>query len=129
MTPVNHKLFAQLLQHNVHQLLQEIGSEITAPRSTFGEKHAQMNTVEEEQVYRAAKITPKWCIELQISLTEHMTAVKTGSSADMNLINNELESKRYGITWTEWMEIIIELYICLIKLLQLWEVLLVSEIR
>jgi len=88
-----------------------------------------MNTVEEEQVYRAAKITPKWCIELQISLTEHMTAVKTGSSADMNLINNELESKRYGITWTEWMEIIIELYICLIKLLQLWEVLLVSEIR
>jgi len=77
VTPVNYKLFDQLLQHHVQQLLQEIRSEITAPRSIFGEKHAEMKTAEEEQVYRAANVTSKRCMEAQIRLTDTKTAVKT----------------------------------------------------
>ena len=44
MTPVQHKLFDELFQHHERQLLQEVGTQATGPRSTFTNKLVQMKT-------------------------------------------------------------------------------------
>jgi len=48
MIPVKPKLFDKLFQHHERQLLQEVGTKATGPRSIFAKKLAQMKTAAEE---------------------------------------------------------------------------------
>jgi len=57
MTPVRRKLFNKLFQHHKRQLLQEVGTKATGPRSIFAKTVAQIKTAAEEEVYRAVNMT------------------------------------------------------------------------
>jgi len=57
VTPAKRKLFNKLFQHHERQLLQEVRTKTTSPRSIFTKQLALMKTTAEDQVYRAANMT------------------------------------------------------------------------
>ena len=57
VTPAKRKLFDKLFQHHEIQLLQEVGTKGTGPRSIFTKQLALMITAAEDKVYRAANMT------------------------------------------------------------------------
>jgi hypothetical protein len=77
MQCVKPKLFDKLFQHYQQQLLQEVGTNATGPRSTFAKKLAQMKTAAEEEVYRAVNMTANMRAEFQVSLPDAETEATT----------------------------------------------------
>jgi len=57
VTPAKCMLFDKLFQHNEQQLLQEVGTKGTGPRSIFTEQLALMKTAAEDEAYGAANMT------------------------------------------------------------------------
>jgi len=57
VTPAKRKLFDKLFQRHERQLLQEVRTKKTSPRSIFTKQLALMNTTAEDQAYRAANMT------------------------------------------------------------------------
>ena len=101
MTPVKPKLFDKLLQHHQRQLLQEVGTKATGPRSTFAKKLAQMKTAAEEEVYGAINMTADEREDLQVRLSDAETEATTWSIADTERVTIQLEREIYGITSIE----------------------------
>jgi hypothetical protein len=99
----------------MRQLLQEVGTEATGPRSTLAKKLAQMKTAAEEQVYGAANMTPDKCVEFQICLSNALTEATTWSIANTDCIANLLEREIDGITLNEQMHFKKQLSIHCIK--------------
>jgi hypothetical protein len=91
MTPVKRKLFDKLFQHHQRQLLQEVGTKATGPRSTFAKKLAQMKTAAEEEVYGAVNMTADKREEFQVRLSDAETEATTWSIADTDRIVSQLE--------------------------------------
>jgi len=57
VTPVKHKIFDKLFQCHVRQLLQEVGTKATGPRSKFAKELALKTTAAEDEAYGAANMT------------------------------------------------------------------------
>jgi len=57
VTSDKHMLFNHLFQHLESQLLQEVMTKVTGPRSIFAKQHALMKTADEDEAYWAANMT------------------------------------------------------------------------
>jgi hypothetical protein len=77
MRRVKCKVFDKLFQHYQRQLLQEVGTKATGPRSTFAKKPAQIKTAAKEEVYRAVNMTANKHAEFQVSLSDAETEATT----------------------------------------------------
>jgi len=115
MTPVKGKPFDKLFQHQEQQLLQEVGTKATCPRSIFAKKLAQMKTAAEEEVYGAVNMTADKPVEFQTRPSDAETEATTLSIADIDHIVSKLEREIYGITSNEQRRFKHGLSICLIE--------------
>jgi len=105
VTPVQCELFNKLFQHHERQLLQEVGTRATGPRSTFTTQLVQLKTAEQHEVYGAANMTADKCVECQVRLSNAENEATTGSIADTDLAANLLEREIHGITLNEPMQL------------------------
>jgi len=129
MTPVKCKLFNKLFQHHERQLLQEVRTKATGPRSTFPKKLAQMKTAAEEEVYGAVNMTADKREEFQVHLSNAETEATTWSIANTDSIVSRLEREIYGITSNEQMRFKKEFTIRLIEFEAWWQAIGVQELR
>jgi hypothetical protein len=129
MTPVKRKLFDKLFQHHQRQILQEVGTKATGPRSTFAKKLTQMKTAAEEEVYGAVNIAADKRVEFQVRLSDAETEATTWSIVDMDRIVRQLEREIYGITSNEQMRFKKEFSIRLIEFEPWWQAIGVQELR
>jgi len=128
MTPVKCKLFNKLFPHHEWQLLQEVGTKATGPRSTFTKKIGQMKTAAKEEVYGVGNITADKCVEFQRCLSGAETEATTWSITDTDCIVSQLEIEIYGITSNEHMRFKKKLSICLIEFKAWWWAIGVQEL-
>jgi hypothetical protein len=49
VTPVKHKLFAKLFQHHIRQLLQDVWTKATGPKSTYAKKLDQLKMLQKKR--------------------------------------------------------------------------------
>jgi len=129
VTPAEHKLFDKLFHHHKQQLLQEVGTKATGPRSTFAKTLAQMKTAAEEEVYGAANITADKRVEFQVRQSDAETEATSWSIADTDPIGNQLEKEIYSITSKDQMSSKKELSIRLIEFEVWWKAIGVQELR
>jgi len=129
VTPVKCKLFDKSFQHHKRQLLQEVGTEVTGPRSTFAKKLTQMKTAAEEEVYGAANMTADKRVEFQVRLFDAETEATTLSIADTDRIANQLDRVIYGVTSNEQMRFKKEFSIRLIEFEAWWQAIGVQQLR
>jgi len=129
MTPVKRKLFDKLFQHHEQQLLQEVGTKATGPRSIFAKKLAQIKTAAEEEVYGAVNLTADKRVEFQVRLSDAETEANTWILADIDRIVSQLEREIYCITSNEQMRFKQELSIHLIEFEAWWQAIGVLELR
>jgi len=57
VTPAKRKLFDKLFERHERQLLQEVGTKATGPRSKFAKDIALMKAAAKDEAYGAANIT------------------------------------------------------------------------
>jgi hypothetical protein len=57
VTPAKRKLFVKLSEHHERQLLQEVGTKATGPRSIFAKQLALMKTAAMDKAYRVANMS------------------------------------------------------------------------
>jgi hypothetical protein len=86
VTPAKRKLFDKLFQHHKRQLLQEVGTKATGPRSTFAKKLAQMKTAAEEEVYGVANMPADNHVEFQVSQSDMETEATTWNTTDTDRV-------------------------------------------
>jgi len=129
VTPAQRKLFDKLFQHHERQLLQEVGTKATGPRSIFAKKLAQMKSAAEEGVYGVANMTADKGVEFQVSLSDAEPETTTSSITDMDPVANQLAREIYGITSNEQIRIKKELSTRTIKFAAWWKVIGVHELR
>jgi len=58
VTTVKHKHFDKFIEHHQQQLLQEVRTKPTAPRSILSKKLTHINTAAKEKVYEVANMSP-----------------------------------------------------------------------
>jgi len=129
MTPVKRKSFKKLFQHHERELLEEVGTKATGPKSKVAKKFSQMKTTAEEGVYGAINMTADKSAEFQVSLSGSGTEATTWSIADTDRIVSHLEREIYGITSHEQMRFKKEFFIRLIEFEAWWQVIGVQELR
>ena len=93
MTSAKCKLFDKLFIHHERQLLQEVGTKATCPRSIFAKKLAQIKTAAEEEVDGVANMTADKHVEIQVPLSDAETEATTQSITDTDCIVNWLDRK------------------------------------
>ena len=98
MTPAKRKLFDKLFQCDERQLLQEVGTKATGPRSKFSKELALKTIAAEDEAYGAANMTTEKRLQFQIRLSDAETEATTWSLADIQRVTNQLERVIYGIT-------------------------------
>jgi len=91
-------LFDNLFWHHKLQLVEEVWTTATGPRSTFAKILAQMKIAAQEDMYRGANMTPNKHVEFQIRLSDAETENTTWSIADPDRVANQLLTEIYGIT-------------------------------
>jgi hypothetical protein len=121
VTPAKRKLFDKLFKRHERQLLQEIGTKATGPRSKFAKDIALMKVAAEDEAYGAANVTADKRLQFQIRLSDAETEVTTWSLADMERVTNQLEREIYGITSNEQKRFKTEFSIRLIEFEAWWE--------
>jgi len=84
-------------QYDEQQLLQDLGTKPTCPRSSFAKKHATMITTAEEEVYGAANMTANKSVEFQIHLSDAETKATTWSIADTDHMASHIPRQIHGI--------------------------------
>jgi hypothetical protein len=70
VTPAKRKLFDRLFERHERQLLQEIGTQATSPRSKFAKDLALLKDAAEDEDYGAANITADMPLQFQIHLSD-----------------------------------------------------------
>ena len=127
--PAKRKLFDKLFQHHERQLLQEVGTKGTGPRSKFAKQLALMKTAAEDEVYGAANMTADKRLQFQIRLSDAETDATTWSLADTERVTNQLEREIYGITSNEQKRFKKEFSIRMIEFEAWWETLGIQALR
>jgi len=77
VTPAKHKLFDKLFQHHKRQLLQEVGTKATSPRSIFAKQLAVLKTAAENEASGAANMSADKPLQFQIHLSDAETEATT----------------------------------------------------
>jgi hypothetical protein len=90
-----------MFEHYEQQILQEVGTMATGPRSKFAKDLSLMKTAAEDEAYRVANMTPNKRLQFQICISDAETVATTWSLADTVRVTNQLEREIYGITSTE----------------------------
>jgi len=101
VTPAKRMLFNKSFVRHERQLLQEVETKATGPRSKFAKELAIMKAATQDQAYRAANMTANKRLQFQIRLSDAETEATTWSLADMEQVTNQLEREIYGITSNE----------------------------
>jgi len=121
VTPAKRTRFNKLFQHHERQLLQEVGTKGTGPRSKFAKQLALMKTAAEDEVYGAANMTADKRLQFRIRLSDAETDATTWSLADTERVTNQLEREIYGITSNEQKRLKKEFSIRIIEFEAWWE--------
>jgi hypothetical protein len=100
-TPSKGKLLDKLFQCHERQLLQEVRTKATSPRSKFAKALALKKIAAEDEAYVAANMTADKRLQFQIRLSNAETEVTTWSLADTECVTNQREREIYGITSNE----------------------------
>jgi len=129
VTPAKRKLFDKLFQHHERQLLQEVGTKATRPRSIFAKKLAEMKTAAEEEAYGAVNMTADKHVQFQVCLSDAEIEATTWSISDTERVVNQLEREIYGITLKDQMLFRKEFSICLVEFEAWWQAIGVQELR
>jgi hypothetical protein len=103
VTPAKRKLFDTLFHHHERQLLQEVRTKATGPRSIFAKELALRKAAAEDEAYGAANMTADKRVQFQNRLSNAETEATASSLADSELVTNQLEREIYGITSNEQM--------------------------
>jgi len=77
MTPAKRKLFDKLYECHERQLLQEVGTKATGPRSKFAKDLALMKAAAKDEAYGAANMTADKQLQFQIRLSDAETEATT----------------------------------------------------
>jgi len=88
-------------QYDEQQLLQDLGTKPTCPRSSFAKKRATMITTAEEEVYGAANMTANKSVEFRIHLSDAETKATTWSIADTDRMASHIPRQIHGIYLNE----------------------------
>jgi len=129
VTPAKRKLFDRLFQCHERQLLQEVGTKATSPRSKFAKDLVLMETAAEAEAYGAANMTANKQLQFQVFQSDADGDTTTWSLADTERVTNQLEREIYGITSTDQMRFKTEFSICLIEFEARWETIGIEAIR
>jgi len=98
VTSAKRKLFAKLFQNHERQLLQEVGTKATGPRSIFATELPLRNAAAHDEAYCAAIMTTNKQPRFQNHPSDSDTEATTWSLADPEPATNRLEGEIYGIT-------------------------------
>jgi hypothetical protein len=129
VTPAICKLFDKLFQRHVAQLLQEVGTKATGPRSKLAKQLALMKTATKDKAYGAANMTADEQLPFQICLSEAESDATTWSLADTEPVTNQMEREIYGVTSNEQKRLKTEFSIRLIKFEAWWETICIQALR
>jgi len=129
VTRAKRQLFDKLFERHKRQLLQEIGTKATGPRSKFAKALAQMKAAAEDEAYGAANMTAGKRLQFQIHLSDVKTEATTWSLADTEWVINQLEREIYGITSSEQKQFKTEFSIRLIEFEAWWETIGIQVLR
>jgi len=128
VTPAKLKLFDKLFQHRERQLLQEVGTKATGPRSIFAKKLPQMTTAAEEEAYGAVNMTADKRVQFQVCLSFAEIEATTWSIADTDHVVHQLEREIHGTTSKDQMQFMMEFSIRLVKFEAWWQAIEVQEL-
>jgi len=103
VTPGKHKLFDTLFQNHEQQLLQEVGTKETCPRSIFAKELALRKAAVKDEAYGAANMNADKRLHCQNLLCDAATEVMSWSLDDAKRVTNQLETEIYDITSNEQM--------------------------
>jgi len=129
VTPAKGKLFDKLFQHHERQLLQEVKTKATGPRSIFAKKLAQIKTAAEEEAYGTVNMTADKRVQFQVCLSDAEIEAATWSITDSNRVVNQLEREIYYITSKDQMRFMKEFSIRLVELEAWWQAIGVQELQ
>jgi len=129
VTPAKRKLFDKLFQHHERQLLQEVGTKASGPRSIFAKKLAEMKTAAEEEAYGAVNMTADKRVQFQVCLSDGEIEATTWSIADTDRVVNQLEREIYGITLNDNMRFRKEFSIRWVEFEAWWQAIGVQELQ
>jgi len=129
VTPAKRKLFDKLFERHERQLLQDVGTKATSPRSKFAKDLSLMKAAAEDEAYGAANMTADKRLQFQILLSDAETDATTWSLADTERVTTQLERKNFGITSNEQKRFKMEFSICLIKFEAWWETIGIQALR
>jgi len=82
VTPAKRKHSDKLFQHHERQLLQDIGTKATLPRSIFAKQLAPMRTAAEDKAYGVANMTADKGLQIQMCLSDAEPEATIWSLAD-----------------------------------------------
>jgi len=129
VTPDEGKLFDKLFQHHEWQLLLEVGTKATSPRSIFAQGLALRIAATEDEAYGAANMTADKWLQFQVHLSDAEIEAMTWILADTECVTTQLQRGIEGITWNEPMRFKKEFSICLIDFEALWEEISIHALR
>jgi len=129
VTPAKRKHFNKLFQHHERQLLQEVGTKATGPRSIIAKKLAVMKTAAGEEAYGAVNMTADKRVQFQVCLSDAEIEATTWSIADTDRVVIQLEREIYGITLKDQMRFREEFSIRLVEFEAWWQAISVQELR
>jgi len=129
VTPAKRKLFDKLFERHERQLLQEVGTKATGPRSKFAKDLPLKKTAAEEEAYGAANITTDEQLLFRLRLSDAETEAITWSLADTERVTNQLEREIYDITSNEQKRFKMEFSIRLIEFEAWWDTIGLQALR
>jgi len=101
VTPAQRNFFDELFQRHERQLLQEVGTKATGPRSKFAKEHALKKSATEDEAYGVANMTADQRLQFEVRLSDAEIEATTWSLADPEQVTNQLEREIHGITLNE----------------------------
>jgi len=129
VTPAKCKLFDTLFQHHQRQLLQEVGTKATGPRSIFANDLALGKAAAEDKADGAANMTADERLQFHIRLSDAETEATSWSLADSERVTKQLDREIYCITSNEQMRFTKEFSLRLIKFEACWEKIGIQALR
>jgi len=129
VTAAKHKLFEKLFQHHERQILQEVRTKATGPRSILAKKLAQMTTAAGEAAYGPVNMTAHKRVQFQVCLSDAEIEATTWSIADTDHVVNQLGREIYGITSKDQMRFTKEFSIQLVEFEAWWQAIGVHKLQ
>jgi hypothetical protein len=129
VTPAKRKLFDKVFHCHEQQLLQEVGTKATGPRSNFAKELALQKTATADKAYKAANMTADKRLQFRVRLSDAETKATTCSFADTELVTVQREREINGITSNEQKQFKTEFSIRLIEFEAWWETIGLQALR